>query len=69
MIRFSCPECDAILEVSDALAGSRTSCATCGEQILVPIDLPCEGPDAPLDGNTVPISELQGWQKQPGQES
>ncbi len=36
MIAFSCPECDAELEVSDNKAGTKVACPECGRRMLVP---------------------------------
>ena len=36
MIRFSCPGCDRVVEVSDDSGGLVMTCPTCGRQLQVP---------------------------------
>jgi HEAT repeat protein/S1-C subfamily serine protease len=36
MIRFSCPGCDAEIEVPDSKAGAKAKCGDCGEPIQIP---------------------------------
>src|ERR1019366_1432058 len=36
MIDFECPECGAVMEVSDQKAGARVRCIGCGDKIKVP---------------------------------
>lgn len=40
MIRFSCPACQANLEVSEALSNQLAACADCGRKIRVPLVSP-----------------------------
>jgi|GEM_PF-3747577 len=37
-IRFRCPNCEQLLGISNAEAGLKTDCPTCGAPILVPTD-------------------------------
>lgn len=37
MIRFQCPSCQTVLEVSDALANQAISCFDCGRKVRVPL--------------------------------
>lgn len=47
-IRFACPACGSRFKVQYGLAGRRTKCATCGAQIVVPLndegDEPADSP-------------------------
>jgi hypothetical protein len=36
MIRFFCPQCQAVYDVPDKAAGKKTSCRKCGQRLQVP---------------------------------
>lgn len=36
MIRFRCPDCDAMMEVDESFAGRPARCSTCGAELRVP---------------------------------
>jgi hypothetical protein len=37
MLRFACPRCKSIMEVSDADGGAKIACLSCGQRLQVPM--------------------------------
>ncbi len=53
MIRFSCPGCERVVEVSDADAGLSMMCPTCGKSLRVPGSPPAAPAPAAASGSSV----------------
>jgi TM2 domain-containing membrane protein YozV/DNA-directed RNA polymerase subunit RPC12/RpoP len=62
VIRYSCPNCKATLESSEAEGGSKIACPTCGQRLQVPSAKTILADPLPVDA---PIGESVGVPKSP----
>jgi hypothetical protein len=46
------------IEAQDEAAGSQAQCRGCGTALVVPLDLPCDGPTAGPGMKTLQLAEL-----------
>ncbi len=61
MIRFTCPNCMTVLSSPPGTHGTKVSCATCSQRLLVPPPPPPQnmtilGGPAPIESSSVPAS-------------
>ena len=63
MITYSCPTCGVGIEAQDDAAGSQAQCRGCGAALVVPLDLPCDGPIAGPGMRTLQLDELAALTK------